>query len=221
MFKCIVFDLDGTLLNSQKEICQNNIISIRNCQEKGIITILASGRHLGEIKKYVDLLSVRKNLMYIIACDGQYIYDEELNSVVLFEKTDGNNLARYIRNNHINRAVLVTENGDVVYEKSVLKRMFHKKTYISIHGISNSGKAFEKMIIYFDNRNSGIYDCSALNIREICLANQRCEIKRSDIDKWYALSFFLETNHISTDDVIYFGDDWNDYLCFKNIRSIT
>ena len=48
MYKMIILDLDGTLLNDEKKVSQENIDWIQKAyQEKGILSVIATGRPLG------------------------------------------------------------------------------------------------------------------------------------------------------------------------------
>ena len=44
MYKLIALDMDGTLLNSKKEISEKNREAIKKAKELGVYVVLASGR---------------------------------------------------------------------------------------------------------------------------------------------------------------------------------
>lgn len=51
MYKMIILDLDGTLLNDYKQVSEENIKMIKRAyKEKGIISVIATGRPLGYAK---------------------------------------------------------------------------------------------------------------------------------------------------------------------------
>lgn len=73
MYKMIVVDLDGTLLNDAKKVSKENIDLIKRAyNEKGIITVIATGRPLGYANEicnfYGDCFG-----NYIIASNGATI----------------------------------------------------------------------------------------------------------------------------------------------------
>lgn len=77
MYKMIILDLDGTLLNDYKEISKENINVIKRAyQEKGIRTVIATGRPLGYVNEIGDLYG-NCFANYIIACNGAIIKDSE------------------------------------------------------------------------------------------------------------------------------------------------
>lgn len=72
MFKMIAIDLDGTLLNSDKEISQENIEYIKYAIEKGIKVLICSGRIYTGAKVFAEQLSIEGPM---IVCNGAMIRD--------------------------------------------------------------------------------------------------------------------------------------------------
>ena len=75
MYKMIILDLDGTLLNDYKEVSKENINLMRRAyEEKGIISVIATGRPLGYANEICKLYN---NCFgnYIIASNGAIIKD--------------------------------------------------------------------------------------------------------------------------------------------------
>lgn len=82
MYKMIILDLDGTLLNDYKEISEENINVIKRAyQEKGIRTVIATGRPLGYVNEICNLYG-NCFANYIIACNGAVIKDSETNQYI-------------------------------------------------------------------------------------------------------------------------------------------
>lgn len=82
MYKMIVLDLDGTLLNDYKKISKENVDAIKRAyNEKGVISVIATGRPLGYVN---ELFSVYGNCFasYIIACNGAIIKNIENNEYI-------------------------------------------------------------------------------------------------------------------------------------------
>lgn len=73
MYKMIVLDLDGTLLNDYKEVSKENVNSIKRAYEqKGVISVIATGRPLGYANE-IGKLCGDCFANYIIACNGAII----------------------------------------------------------------------------------------------------------------------------------------------------
>ena len=72
MYKMIAIDLDGTLLNSNKEISQENKKYIKYAMEKGIKVLICSGRIYTGAKVFAEQLSVEGPM---VVCNGAMIRD--------------------------------------------------------------------------------------------------------------------------------------------------
>lgn len=72
MYKMIVSDLDGTLLNKQKTISEENIYYINKAIEKGVIFAIATGRIFRSAIHYSKVLNSR---IEIASCNGAYTVD--------------------------------------------------------------------------------------------------------------------------------------------------
>lgn len=71
-YKLISFDMDGTLLNSKKEITKKSKEKIKEATENGKVVTLSTGRCVPELKKYINQIP---NLRYIICVSGASVYD--------------------------------------------------------------------------------------------------------------------------------------------------
>lgn len=82
MYKMIVVDLDGTLLNDAKKVSKENADLIKRAyEEKGIITVIATGRPLGYAKEICELYG-DYFANYIIAANGATIKNIKTNEYV-------------------------------------------------------------------------------------------------------------------------------------------
>lgn len=73
-YKLIAFDMDGTLLNSQKKITDKTCEAIQKAIDAGIVVILNTGRCVAELEEYMDVL---KNIQYINSTSGALVYDRK------------------------------------------------------------------------------------------------------------------------------------------------
>lgn len=82
MYKMIILDLDGTLLNDYKQVSKENIEMIKRAyKEKGIISVIATGRPLGYAKEVCDLYG-NCFTNYIIASNGAIIENTSTNEYI-------------------------------------------------------------------------------------------------------------------------------------------
>lgn len=77
--KLIAFDLDGTILTSDKKISERSIEALKQASEKGIHIVPATGRSYYEIPQIIrEQFFVR----YVIALNGAEIYDSQMKKVL-------------------------------------------------------------------------------------------------------------------------------------------
>jgi HAD superfamily hydrolase (TIGR01484 family) len=58
MYKLIAIDMDGTLLKEDKTISKENYSAIQKAKKAGVKIVLATGRPLNGIKKYLAHLNL-------------------------------------------------------------------------------------------------------------------------------------------------------------------
>lgn len=83
-YKLVAIDMDGTLLNSNKEISNRNIKTIRKATEKGIIIAICTGRPIKGIEPYIEALGLDipymayNGALIVMGKSGEIIYDQRL-----------------------------------------------------------------------------------------------------------------------------------------------
>ncbi|MDO1605075.1 Cof-type HAD-IIB family hydrolase [Lactobacillus sp. YT155] len=78
MIKLIASDMDGTLLNDQMEVSQENVQAIKKAQEAGIEFLIATGRGLVEAKPFLDKGNIKTGF---ITLNGAEVYNTDLEVV--------------------------------------------------------------------------------------------------------------------------------------------
>ena len=73
--KILFLDLDGTLLNDEKEITQGNREALQKALELGHRVVITTGRPLASAKIQNQRLGLTGQGCYIIAYNGGMIYD--------------------------------------------------------------------------------------------------------------------------------------------------
>ena len=54
----IAFDMDGTLLNSQKEISEKTVAAMKRAMDHGFTVVLNTGRCMAELYKYFYVVDI-------------------------------------------------------------------------------------------------------------------------------------------------------------------
>lgn len=71
-YKLITLDMDGTLLNSNKQITEGTRVVIQQAAQEGKIIALSTGRGLAELRDYLDKIP---EVRYLDCTSGAMIYD--------------------------------------------------------------------------------------------------------------------------------------------------
>lgn len=73
MYKIIALDMDGTLLNDNKVITERTKEALRKAREKGVKVVLASGRPVDGLKKYLNELNLISDEEYVLSFNGSLV----------------------------------------------------------------------------------------------------------------------------------------------------
>ena len=80
--KILFTDLDGTLLNDQKQISKGNLTAIHKALDCGHKIVISTGRALISARKQAETLGLTMPGCYIIAFNGACIYDIHAKKVI-------------------------------------------------------------------------------------------------------------------------------------------
>lgn len=84
-YRLIAFDMDGTLLNSQKQISQGSLAAIDSAVKAGKTVCLCTGRCIPELEEYFP---VTENIRYLICESGVFGYDKLRNEYLFHDPMD-------------------------------------------------------------------------------------------------------------------------------------
>lgn len=73
MYKLIALDMDGTLLNSDKVISEENKQAIAKARETGVTVVLASGRPLEGMQDKLDELNINSDKDFVLYYNGSMV----------------------------------------------------------------------------------------------------------------------------------------------------
>ena len=71
-YQLIAFDMDGTLLNSNKQISPETLNAIKRATDAGKTVILCTGRNLAELNAFTEIIP---GLRYLDCVSGACVYD--------------------------------------------------------------------------------------------------------------------------------------------------
>lgn len=231
--KAIVLDIDGTLLNDQKEISPRTRDSLLRAQEAGIKVVLASGRPISAMQRFSEELKMQQHNGLLLSYNGACVTDCATNET-LFSQSMSDEVGKEILTHLANFEVKpMIAHQDYMYVNNVYDCMITAPP----HGLKN--------IIEYESRSGNFKLCEVDNLAEfvdfplhkILVAGESeyleanwkaimqpfegrvsgyfsapfyFEFTDKGIDKAYALDKSLQPLGISSENVISFGDGEND-----------
>lgn len=78
-YKLICMDMDGTLLNNEKEISERSINAIKAAQKKGVKAAICTGRLFTSADYYASLIGTK---VPVIAANGAYIREKDEDRII-------------------------------------------------------------------------------------------------------------------------------------------
>jgi Cof subfamily protein (haloacid dehalogenase superfamily) len=95
MYKLIALDMDGTLLTTDKKVSQRTEAAIKAAEAKGVKVVLASGRPLIGINRYLEELELIKGEDYVLSFNGGLVLNTKTEEIVSKVSLKGSDL-KYI-----------------------------------------------------------------------------------------------------------------------------
>ena len=228
--KLCVFDLDGTLLNSNKEISEKTISSIKNLSKIGIKYTIATGRIDILARKYHRLIS---SDLPIISCNGSIIRDLS-NKVYHMEVFDFNtvkNIFNYLVSKNLDflfyteDEILITKNNPRIefletYNKTAIPCDRFKFKIFDNDIEKYSNHKFLKALAYIKDRDVLLKTQKNLielfkNLPIVSSDYNLLDIMPPNVNKKNALSILCDILNIKSSEVCVFGDNFNDIEMFE------
>lgn len=92
MYKLIAIDMDGTLLREDKTISKRTEEAIRKACEKGVKIVLASGRPIEGLQRYLEMLHLNTHDDYVLSYNGSVVQNVATKEVICKNVLKGSDL---------------------------------------------------------------------------------------------------------------------------------
>ncbi|MCQ2009807.1 HAD family hydrolase [Sporolactobacillus sp. STSJ-5] len=219
LIKALVFDLDGTLLNSQKIISERNQEALMRSYQSGVKLFIATARPPRSVNKMVpkELLDCASGIYY----NGAYV--KEIHGKTMsytISSADSGKLIDFMCSHNEKDAISI-ESEDRLYalsDETFAKNAKHMVLPPTIVTPSELKKLPANKILLFHCPSSVksfvMQYTDQLTIVETD-SKELMQIMAKDISKSRAVSALCKKMNISMDSVMSFGDDWNDLDLFK------
>lgn len=212
----MVSDMDGTLLDSESRISEENINAIRKFTEQGGFFTLATGRMLESVRKYLKEIHVN---LPVILYNGSKIYDFK-NEKILFEAFLNDEIKESIKKvkNAYPSLGIEIYSGEDIYILSSCKytERLSKKGYEVYYDIPKQlwDNKWTKILIIGEEQElddlQRVYTSRFGNANLVRSWTCYLEILPDNISKGYALKKLIDLFGIEKTKVIALGDNMND-----------
>lgn len=225
MIKYVITDLDGTLLNSKKEIGELSFNEIKRLRKEGMHFIVASGRRIADIIRYTRKLEFDKD-DYIVACDGEYIYNYLGNCLWTNLYIDNGQVHSLAKLFGQKKFIVFTENKDFILGASFIEKLIKKiwykykknKRVVYTQDLKCITGNIEKIRIKFGKKEKIFVDSYINKFTVHQVFDKYIDITAINVNKMMALKELLKKLDVALHEVIYFGDDFNDLECFETFE---
>ena len=227
-YKIVASDLDGTLLNKEQTVSEENFCAISEMNRLGVEFVPTTGRGINEIDR--SLIN-SPDIRYIITSNGAVLFDKNIGKPLL---------TRYVSKDSV-RLILealrpynvffaVHEGGTTYFDKNKYNPEFmnlcgidayyghilsqHAEAVENFEGFLLSSDEMELICIFFET-DEGARTCKQIfeDSGKLCAANPHAnylEVYSSDAGKGKTLAAFVEQLGVDITDVIAVGDSNND-----------
>lgn len=113
-YKLLVLDVDGTLLNEEKEISQRNLVALQKVQQMGIRIVLASGRPTNGLLPIAQVLELERYGGFILSYNGCQIIDAQSGKALFERRIDPVMLPYLEKKARKNNFAIFTYHGDTI-----------------------------------------------------------------------------------------------------------
>lgn len=96
MYKLVAIDMDGTLLKEDKTISERTKNAIQSAKEKGVTVVLATGRPIEGVSRYLEELGMYSENDYVLSYNGALIQKTKSKEAVAKVALKGEDL-HYLR----------------------------------------------------------------------------------------------------------------------------
>lgn len=132
--KLIAVDIDGTLVNSQKEITPEVFSAIQDAKEAGVKVVIATGRPIAGVAKLLDDLQLRDEGDYVVTFNGALVQETATGHEIISESLTYED---YLDMEFLSRKLgvhmhAITKDGIYTANRNIGKYTVHESTLVSM-----------------------------------------------------------------------------------------
>ncbi len=214
MKKIVVLDLDGTLLRKDKTVSQYTVDTLLKFKEENNDILFATARPPRDAYKYVPQL-LRDNP--IICYNGACILNgKEISFKKEITREDALEIIKNVKNLGYNQISI--EVNDTLYSNFDTSDFFGNapNQIVDLENM-NFEKAYKVMVCSKTPISKEVIDELPKSCKGIITDNGTlCQIVDKEASKWNSVKSLTDKIGINTENIIAFGDDYNDFDIIRN-----
>lgn len=231
--KLIAFDLDGTMLDSRKQLSAENAQALAHAAQAGIYTVPTTGRIVAGIPEHI---LTRLHARYIIACNGAAVFDmqsgdklcsanlsyEQAEAVCRFAESSGGYYDCYLGDWGYLPSAFADELYDSIDDIYVREHMRRLRTPVDdfFGELKKRENEIVKVCAYYFDPNRRLEQIAAMREKfpELNVSSSipfNIEVNTKQASKGRALDFLCSYLGIAREEVMAFGDGLNDIDMLK------
>ncbi|RDH42652.1 Cof-type HAD-IIB family hydrolase [Zooshikella ganghwensis] len=222
MYKVVVSDLDGTLLDSNHALSQQTISTVHRIVKQGIRFIIATGRHYQDVKHIannlgLDLFLITSNGARIHNKQGQTIFRQDIPEHIvqpLLEMAPKDTQLNIYKEDQW----LISKPNQALLEFNKSSGFNYSITNLFTTDHNNVAKVFfvgkHETLLALENKINHLFGDSvnaAFSLPD-CL-----EVMAKEVNKGQALQQVLKIKGFTLEQTVAFGDGMNDYEMLSQV----
>lgn len=218
--KAIFMDMDGTLLQSDKETISEQLINkLNELESRGVKIFIATGRSYSAAERFVKKIGIKNP---VITYNGGKIINPINNEIIFENPVSTQNIKKLIEFSHEYGVHLNLYYDEKLYiEKETDEGLAYirktKMDYIveNFNTFVETGKVSTKCLFLAEhNKLLKMKEKLEKEIEELIFVFSQdtyLECLNRDVNKGIAVKKMMEKYNFEPNEVIAFGDQWNDY----------
>ncbi len=235
-YKIVFIDIDGTLVNDEKQIPKENIETIKKLKTKGIEVVLASGRPYHSIEKYSNIAGA---MPYIIGSNGGVVVNYKEDKLLYnanIDKPLALGILKFVKVNSLFTAI--TLSGNLVLENEMYSLTKENRDELIVVNsleeyLKNTNESIIKFSIMSDNKEDlqiarekliNKFNITITNVDTFVIPNKYrkagknpyvMDVMKEYVNKGEAIKKLCKYLNLNTQEAIIFGDGLNDIEMFE------
>ena len=229
-YNLIALDMDGTLLNSELKLPEENRAAIELAQSMGKQVVLSTGRCLAEIRETLLLLP---GIRYLVCENGSCVYDVKYDRTMhvdpvpteevkyILQRIAGERVVIQVFHENFSYVNQADDSWLQAYRMSNYREVFKKCSLLDARLFDNFDERpfrIEKVNLYFDNARAQSFWAEEFARRPLVVSKSlgyMVELVSDKADKSRGLAALCEHLNIPMAEVIAIGDSPNDLGMLK------